>query len=131
MANCVPPAERAGKGKAEDDAAPRDKEPRLASSAVQHRSKAMYIHLDESSKLMRICEESRTAALAKNRRVTVASGEARETDHSEHVKRAAPAAAPSVGNSGVFSFSLCESMQVRHALYVTVIANWRSLLCFR
>jgi hypothetical protein len=130
MASCISPAERAGKRKAEDEASPRDKEPRLASSAVEDKAKAMYIQMDESSELMRICEGSRAAVLAKNRCVTVAGGEARKTDHSMRVKRT-HAAAPSVDDNGVFYFSLCGSARVMHALYATIIANWRSLLCSR
>jgi hypothetical protein len=90
----------------------------------------MVIDSDEGKKIMRICEERRATALVNNRRVTVAGGKARETDHSKHAK-GAPVTARSVDDNGVFSFSLCEYARVMRALYVTVIANWRTLLCSR
>lgn len=130
MGGCSPPAERAGKRKAEDEAPPRDKEPRLASSAVKGRGMAMLIDKDEGLRIMKISEESRAAALAKNRRVTVAGGEARETDNPKRTKRAA-AAALSDDDNGVSFYSLCGSARVMRALCVTVIAYWRSLPCSR
>ncbi|KAN0135955.1 hypothetical protein V8E53_006116 [Lactarius tabidus] len=95
MASCIPSAERTGKRKAEDEAPSGDKEPRLASSAAKGRGGTIFINADESSKIMKISEENRAAALVKNRRVTVAGGEeARDTDHPKRAKRAAAAAPP-------------------------------------
>jgi hypothetical protein len=128
MASCTPSEERTGKRKAEDEASSRDKEPRLASSAAKGRGGTMFINAEESSKIMRVLEEGRAAALVKNRRVTVAGGEARDADHPKRAKWAA-AAAPSVDDDGVSFCSFCGSARVVRALYVAVIANWRSLLC--
>ena len=119
MDNCSPPTERAGKRKAEDEALPREKKPRLASSAA----KAMFIDADEGERIMK--ESERTAAMAKNRRVTVASGETRETDNPKRAKRAAL----SDDDNGVFFYSPMGSARVMCVLYVTVIAHWRSLPC--
>lgn len=78
MDKCSPPTERSGKRKAEYEAPPRDKEPRLASSAVKGRGGAMYIDEDEGERIMK------------------------KSDILRRTKRAAP----SVDDNGVFLFPL-------------------------
>ena len=111
IAGCRPPTERVGKRKAEDEALPRNKEPRLAS---KDRAEAMFIDIEESSELMRKSVANRALAQVKNRRVTVDSGATREIDRPKRAKRAATAA-QSDNDNGVF-FIFSGSMRVRRAV---------------
>lgn len=83
-----PPTERVGKRKAEDEALPRNKESRLASSTVKSRAVAMFIDFEEGLDIMRKSEANRAAAQMKNRRVTQPTSGAATLQHSNKGKNA-------------------------------------------